>query len=65
MTRKDYLELKHKHGSRHFELCYEVYLEEARGNKIDKDNFDHLFSMFVNITGGMQRIITFLDEKYK
>lgn len=65
MTRQKYIELKHKYKNSYFELCYEVYIDEAKGNKIGKDDFDQFFSMWVNISGGIQKVLNYLDNKYK
>ena len=66
MTKEQYKSLKEKYGADSFQFCYYIYLEEADPQKrISREDFYHTFRIWTMMTGGINRAINFIDEKYK
>lgn len=64
MTDLEFKNIADRNKETPMKLCYEVYFQEAKGEKVNHQDFDHLFSMFTMMNGGINQILNSVKKKY-
>jgi len=64
MTDIEFKNIADNNKAEPMKLCFEVYFQEVKGNRVSQGDFEHLFQIWLMMNGGMNRVIEDLKKKY-